>query len=178
MLFRNISFISLASISEGRMSVKRNFFLCGGALYFLCVVTQVQSQSTLQRLKLSQRIIATRLGKLRGVIVDFPAPSSLRDLDAYIGVHYGKLINNDDRFAFPRRLSEHWDITDTLHPGPLCPQSEAHSRTTSALYARDRKRYITKSNPLFDDCLYLNVFAPVQGKRKIMYPPANQISWT
>lgn len=147
------------------MSVKRNWLCCGIVLYFLCVSQIRLEESNLQRLKLSQRIITTRQGKYRGVIVEFPARSSLRDLDAYNGIHYGSFADDNHRFAYPRPLSVPWDIIDTLHPGPSCPQGPKKSEGKVDFRENgDRKRYALNNETIHEDCLYLNVFAPVQGK--------------
>lgn len=147
------------------MSVKRNWLCCGIVLYFLCVSQIRLEESNLQRLKLSQRIITTRLGKYRGVIVGFSERSSLRDLDAYIGVHYGSFVNDNRRFAYPRPMSEPWDIVDTLHPGPSCPQGPKKFQGKVDFRENgDRKRYALNNENNQEDCLYLNVYAPVQGK--------------
>lgn len=97
--------------------------------------------------------------------MEFPARSSLRDLDAYNGIHYGSFADDNHRFAYPRPLSVPWDIIDTLHPGPSCPQGPKKSQgKVDFIENGDRKRYALKNETIHEDCLYLNVFAPVQGK--------------
>lgn len=143
------------------MAVKRHLSCSGFLLYFLCV-SQIKLESKLQRLKLSPRIITTRLGKYRGVIVDLPSHSSLRDLDGYIGIHYSGLINKSDRFAIPRRVPGHEDIEDVFHSKPPCPQNNRKLQDVNI-----RKRFSMNSKALQEDCLFLNIYTPVQGK----HPP-------
>jgi carboxylesterase type B len=146
------------------MAVKRHLSRSGFLLYFLCV-TQIKLESKLQRRKLSPRIITTRLGKYRGVIVDFPSQSSLRDLDGYIGIHYSGLINNSDRFAVPRRLPGHEDIEDVFHSKPPCPYNDRKTQYDNVVNGNVRKRFSMNSKVLAEDCLFLNIYAPVQGKQ-------------
>ncbi|XP_048746448.2 neuroligin-4, X-linked-like isoform X5 [Ostrea edulis] len=138
------------------MAVKRHLSCSGFLLYFLCV-SQIKLESKLQRLKLSPRIITTRLGKYRGVIVDLPSHSSLRDLDGYIGIHYSGLINNSDRFAIPRCVPGHEDIEDVFHSKPPCPQNNRKLQDVNI-----RKRFSMNSKALQEDCLFLNIYTPVQ----------------
>ncbi|XP_061171372.1 neuroligin-4, X-linked-like isoform X1 [Saccostrea echinata] len=140
------------------MQVKKHLTWSGVFLYFLCV-SQIKMESKFQR-KLSPRIIVTGLGKYRGMIVDFPTHSSLRDLDAYIGIHYGTFINSSGRFSYSQRLSRHWDIMDTFHLRPPCPQD---NRKSGHIFSKDgRKGFLLASQELKEDCLYLNVYTPVK----------------
>lgn len=57
---------------------------------------------------LSNRIIITNYGKLRGVKVEFDDPS-LQTVEAYLGIQYASLHGGHLRFMPPTNPTERWD---------------------------------------------------------------------
>jgi para-nitrobenzyl esterase len=94
----------------------------------------------------SSSIVQTTYGKVRGVIRDGVA--------MHLGIHYGADTGGANRFLPPRPPARWTGVRDALKKGSPCPQA----RFFSGVFFEDR-------NPPSEDCLVLNVWSPVNGKR-------------
>ncbi|KAG8285125.1 hypothetical protein J6590_087184 [Homalodisca vitripennis] len=116
-------------------------------------------------LKYSTRVVRTKYGPLRGVIVQQPP------VEAFLGVPYATPPLGALRYMPP--------VTPSMWRTPrladsyssVCPQKAPHigNRTEALLeYPRGRLAYLEKLLPLLvnqsEDCLYLNIFVPRSGK--------------
>lgn len=129
------------------------------------------------------RVVTTRYGKLQGVVrtVDVttgggvgggPASRPSATVDTFLGVPYATPPVGSNRFG-PTRTPSPWDgvrLADAL--GPVCPQRLPDvSNETAALQRMPIGRlvYLKRLLPYLrnqsEDCLYLNIYAPSQGKR-------------
>lgn len=122
---------------------------------------------------MSTRIIQTRYGKLQGMILPMENQRHLKPVEVFLGIPYATPPVRSNRFS-PTRTPSPWDgvrIADT--PGPVCPQKLPDiSNETAALerMPKGRVEYLKRLLPYLknqsEDCLYLNIYTPVQGRSK------------
>uniref|UniRef100_A0A1B6L0Q2 Carboxylesterase type B domain-containing protein n=1 Tax=Graphocephala atropunctata TaxID=36148 RepID=A0A1B6L0Q2_9HEMI len=123
----------------------------------------------------SPRIVDTRQGQLKGTI------RTLRNLDpveVYLGIPYAAAPVGSQRFM-PPASPPPWSgvrIADSF--GPVCPQSFPPKPATTIPTGRwgymDRVRHFLSNQS--EDCLYLNVYAPVRDHGHSLWdkpPPSN-----
>lgn len=112
----------------------------------------------------SPRIVQTRQGLLQGTV------RTLRNLDpveVYLGVPYAAA---HQRFM-PPASPPPWPgtrVADTF--APVCPQSlpeRPHASVSSGRWAHlDRVRRLLSNQS--EDCLYLNIYAPIRGQSSVV----------
>ncbi len=133
---------------------------------------------------LSQRLVNTKYGTLRGTYVTFsPSQQSLssqinsitlQTIEAFLGVPYATPPIGSLRFM-PPVTPTHWRGTRLANKlSPVCPQripfsSIIMNNSTESLKRMPLQRfeYMRKLIPLLknqsEDCLYLNIFTPSVG---------------
>lgn len=121
--------------------------------------------------KISTRIVQTRYGRLQGLILPMDQYRYLKKIEVFLGVPYATPPVQSNRFS-PTRTPSPWEgvrVSDKL--GPVCPQKLPDiSNETAALekMPKGRLEYLKRLLPLLknqsEDCLYLNIYAPIQGK--------------
>ncbi|KAL1140298.1 hypothetical protein AAG570_000230 [Ranatra chinensis] len=121
-------------------------------------------------LSLSTRTIRTKYGELSGVMVT-PDSRHLGAVEVFRGVPYASPPTGSLRFM-PPVTGALWSgvkLADKF--GPVCPQRLPDIRNeTAALKTmpRGRLEYLKRLLPYLsnqsEDCLYLNIYAPAQGK--------------
>lgn len=135
-----------------------------------------QVNSKLIHTQVSSTVLETNFGKIRGLLVHFPK-TNLPSVEVYLGLQYASLIGGELRFMPPTTSAEKWDnIRVASNFKPVCPQ-RFFSRTGSEssekqflnrhpmpdikyqILRRVRSYAATQS----EECLYLNIFAPVRG---------------
>jgi carboxylesterase type B len=97
----------------------------------------------------------------------------LKPVEVFLGIPYATPPVRSNRFS-PTRTPSPWDgvrIADTH--GPVCPQKLPDiSNETAALekMPKGRVEYLKRLLPYLrnqsEDCLYLNIYTPVQGRSK------------
>ncbi|KAK5647063.1 hypothetical protein RI129_005527 [Pyrocoelia pectoralis] len=121
--------------------------------------------------KISTRIVQTRYGRLQGLILPLDQYRYLKPVEVFLGVPYATPPVMSNRFS-PTRTPSPWNgVRVSDKHGPVCPQKLPDiSNETAALerMPKGRLEYLKRLLPLLknqsEDCLYLNIFAPVQGK--------------
>lgn len=120
------------------------------------------------------RIISTRYGKLQGVVKrlnENGAYKHLKPIEMYLGVPYATSPTGPNRFS-PTRTPEPWDgIKFVGKFSPVCPQklpplgdaASAMERMPRGRYEH-LKRLLPHLQNQSEDCLYLNIYTPLQGK--------------
>jgi len=133
--------------------------------------------------QLSQRIVTTRYGQQRGILVTLPVSpgvSPLPPVEAYLGVDYGSLLGGELRFMPPTSPVTRWDgVRAALKFRPVCPQ-HVPIALTAPLNGDDntwrngnemphrRVEQLKRLKPFLErqneECLSLNIYVPVIGK--------------
>jgi len=117
--------------------------------------------------QMSRRVVITRYGLLRGILIDLPEPT-LPPVEAYLGLEYGSLLGGELRFLPPTSPMTRWDgVRTALKFKPVCPQplpdlSDVAKRAPATVVDRLR-RIVPFLEQQQEDCLYLNVYVPVRG---------------
>jgi len=107
--------------------------------------------------QMSQRIINTNHGRLRGLLITLPN-QTLPPVEAYLGLEYASLRGRELRFMPPTVSRTHpWDgVRTALKFRPICPQTVPAHLMTERL-----RRILPFLEPQQEDCLYLNVYVPL-----------------
>lgn len=129
-----------------------------------------QSLHTGRHVSLSPRLVRTRYGELRGVLINLSS-RGLGDAEAFLGIPYAAPPIGNQRFMPPGSPSS-WrstKIADKL--GAVCPQKLPDIQNeTEALGRMSRIRFmqLKKIIPYLknqsEDCLHLNIYTPAAGK--------------
>ena len=107
--------------------------------------------------QMSQRVINTAHGRLRGLLITLPN-RTLPPVEAYLGLEYASLRGRELRFMPPTvARSGPWSgVRTALKFRPICPQ------TVPTHIASDRLgRILPFLEPQQEDCLHLNVYVPL-----------------
>ncbi|KAJ2944052.1 hypothetical protein O0L34_g8386 [Tuta absoluta] len=121
------------------------------------------------KFKISSRIVQTKYGKLQGIVLAMDEHRYLSPLEVFLGVPYATPPVGSNRFS-PTRTPSPWDgVRVSDRPGPSCPQKLPDlddERTMLEKMPKGRLEYLKRLMPYLknqsEDCLYLNVFAPLQ----------------
>ncbi|XP_070143189.1 neuroligin 4-like isoform X3 [Drosophila kikkawai] len=120
--------------------------------------------------RLGHRIVQTRYGRLHGLILPLDSFRFLRSVEVFLGVPYATPPTKQNRFS-PTRAPAPWDgirISDKY--SPVCPQRLPNIQNETAALEKmpkGRLEYLKRLLPFLEnqseDCLYLNVFSPVNA---------------
>ncbi|GFN74019.1 hypothetical protein PoB_000052500 [Plakobranchus ocellatus] len=127
---------------------------------------------------LSERVMTTRYGKVRGVLVEFPN-QHLKPVEAYFGLRYADLDEGAMRFMPPKNPKEQWNkIRVAFKHQPVCPQPTRHEREYSQNVPEGRATHLRNITPFLtemrEDCLTLNLYVPITGEYDVTL--SNKIS--
>lgn len=130
------------------------------------VLLYVLSLTNLSGGKTLTRIVQTKYGRLQGFLR--PLPSPLKPIEVFLGVPYATPPIGNNRFS-PTRTPSPWSgvrMADAF--SPACPQHLPRlDNETLENMPRQRLELIRRLFPLLknysEDCLFLNIYAPVQG---------------
>ncbi|XP_063708725.1 neuroligin-1-like [Culicoides brevitarsis] len=149
-----------------RVVVKSQFssftFNFGSLLYILVFVIELSEPAV----KYSSRIVETRNGRVRGIIVDLER-KRLEAVEVFRGIPYGVV---PQRFHAARD-HDGWNGTLVADKfGAVCPQMFPHMQNKTAALLRmsslrydHLKRLIPDLQHQAEDCLNLNVYVPSRG---------------
>lgn len=130
------------------------------------------------KFKISSRIVQTKYGKLQGIVLAMDEHRYLSPLEVFLGVPYATPPVGSNRFS-PTRTPSPWDgVRVSDRPGPACPQKVPDvddERTILEKMPKGRLEYLKRLIPYLknqsEDCLYLNIFAPLQmDETKVALP--------
>ncbi|XP_042225437.1 neuroligin-1-like [Homarus americanus] len=123
---------------------------------------------------LSPRMVRTKYGTLRGLIVNLGV-QRLGDAEVFLSVPYASPPIGNLRFMPPGSPSPWREVKIVDHLGPVCPQRLPDIRNeTEALkkMSRGRYQYLRRLLPYLrnqsEDCLYLNIYTPAGGSEEEM----------
>lgn len=131
---------------------------------FVIVFIEVLKVSSYENGRKFTREVHIKQGRVRGLIVEPRWNHALTGVEQYLGLPYAAAPVGEMRFMPPGSAPQ-WDgirYADT--PGPVCPQQFPDVQKMNVDYQekfnRLRQQLINQS----EDCLYLNIYAPKQGK--------------
>jgi neuroligin len=123
---------------------------------------------------ISSRVVRTKYGDIRGFIVT-PESRYLEAVEVFRGVPYASPPIGSLRFMPPVSGAQWSGVKIAEEFSPVCPQVLPDIRNETAVLKRiskGRLEYLKRILPFLtnqsEDCLYLNIYAPAQGK--IHYP--------
>jgi carboxylesterase type B len=134
-------------------------FACG---FIVCVAGQM-------RPSLNARIVRTKQGSVKGVLV-IPSNRELQPVEAFLGLPYASPPVGPLRFMSPVSPLP-WNGVRLMDKyAPACPQTlpdVSNEREALRFVTRGRLQYLRRLLPYLrnqsEDCLYLNIYAPVTG---------------
>ncbi|KAL8625564.1 hypothetical protein ACOMHN_014652 [Nucella lapillus] len=117
------------------------------------------------RKQMSRRVITTRYGKVRGILVEFPN-RHLKPVEAFFGLKYADLEKGNMRFMPPKNPKEQWTkIRAAIQQRPSCPQLTRHEREYEQALPEGRVAHLRNITPFLtdqiEDCLTLNLYVPI-----------------
>nr|KAG5687437.1 hypothetical protein BaRGS_031765 [Batillaria attramentaria] len=115
--------------------------------------------------QMSHRVITTRYGKVRGILVEFPN-RHLKPVEAYLGLRYADLERGNMRFMPPKNPKEQWNgVLAAVEQKPVCPQLTRHEREYQHVLPEGRAAHLRNITPFLteqtEDCLTLNLYVPI-----------------
>lgn len=134
-----------------------------------CLLTCVIAQLTPT---LSARVVRTKQGAVKGVLV-IPSNRDLQPVEAFLGLPYAAPPVGALRFMPPVSPLP-WNGVRLMDKfAPACPQTLPdvnNEREALRHVSRGRLQYLRRLLPYLrnqsEDCLYLNIYAPVVGKSR------------
>lgn len=118
---------------------------------------------------LSARIVRTKQGSIKGVLV-IPSNRELQPVEAFLGVPYASPPVGALRFMPPVSPLPWNGVRFMDKYAPACPQTlpdVSNEREALRFVTRGRLQYLRRLLPYLrnqsEDCLYLNIYAPVTG---------------
>ncbi|XP_065354913.1 uncharacterized protein Nlg4 [Calliphora vicina] len=159
---------------------QRRWHSLTATLILFCLSALIQSSPALniqasksdiyKNLRLGHRIVQTRYGRLHGLILPLDNYRFLRSVEVFLGVPYATPPTKQNRFS-PTRAPAPWDgirISDTY--SPVCPQRLPNIQNETAALEKmpkGRLEYLKRLLPHLEnqseDCLYLNIFSPINA---------------
>jgi neuroligin len=144
------------------------------AAFFRWILTIAWVQSALAKVfptQVSQRIVYTQYGPLRGILVTLPN-THLQDVEAYYGLQYASLLSGDLRFMPPTSPMDKWDQPRlAMKFKPVCPQRLPNLAALQNKIPFGRVEHFQRLIPFLEDqaeeCLNLNLYVPT-GKARWM----------
>lgn len=94
------------------------------------------------------RVVTTTSGAVRGIT----RATTTGSVNAFLGIPFAEPPIGELRFKKPVPKKPWEGVLNTTALPPMCPQSPAH---VNAYFE------VTEADPMSEDCLFLNVFAPV-----------------
>ena len=121
--------------------------------------------------QMSQRIVTTQYGRLRGLLVTLPSPG-LPQVEAYLGIEYASLLGSELRFMPPTSPVGKWDdVRSAIKFKAACPQRLPNLDTLETQIPLEKVERIRRLLPFMErqqeDCLNLNIYVPVSGTNQL-----------
>lgn len=137
--------------------------ICSFALYsrVVCYTSQVISHSSPSPQRYTQPPIVIKQGMLQGVVVE---PRGIRGCEQYLGIPYAAPPVGELRFMPPGSAPPWTNILFADSLGPVCPQRMPDMKGMSSDRKEKFKRLSHYLSNQSEDCLYLNIYAPIRGK--------------
>jgi len=118
---------------------------------------------------LNARVVKTKQGSVKGVLV-IPSNRDLQPVEAFLGIPYASPPVSALRFMPPISPMPWHGVRLMDKYGPACPQTlpdVSNEKEALRFVTRGRLQYLRRLLPYLrnqsEDCLYLNIYAPVTG---------------
>ncbi|KAJ3633486.1 hypothetical protein MTP99_010430 [Tenebrio molitor] len=156
----------LRTLLSRQLSSVSAFFCAMWVIVVVILVEDSGAGASLLVHKYSTRVVRTKYGPLRGVMIHINPP-----VEAFLGVPYATPPVGSLRYMPPVTPSiwKNTRLADRF--GAVCPQRppDIGNRSEALLeFPRGRLLYLEKLLPLLanesEDCLYLNLYVPRTGK--------------
>ncbi|XP_050744712.1 neuroligin 4-like isoform X2 [Drosophila biarmipes] len=157
-------------MGEGQLLLLLRLLLLPTVLWGCLHCAEASTADIYKGARLGHRIVQTRYGRLHGLILPLDSFRFLRSVEVFLGVPYATPPTKQNRFS-PTRAPAPWDgirISDKY--SPVCPQRLPNIQNETAALEKmpkGRLEYLKRLLPFLEnqseDCLYLNVFSPVNA---------------
>lgn len=130
----------------------------------MLMLSTIYDNGDMHYIKKFTRNISIKQGVLQGIVVEPRVNRALPLVEQYLGIPYAAPPVGELRFM-PSGSAPSWFGTKYADSfGPVCPQNFPNVELMSAErreYFERLKEYLQNQS---EDCLYLNIYAPFQGK--------------
>ncbi|XP_061171369.1 neuroligin-2-like isoform X2 [Saccostrea echinata] len=145
------------------MDVMDSVLLIAG---FVILITHDSCLSEVYVKEAGQRIVEIKQGQVRGRVIGYPKDPTFKEVEEFAGIRYASLRGGRTRFMPPASVVRKWQyVHDASHVSEVCPQSR---RPPSPRYPEGHREQIRRrmfhTNYSQEDCLTLNLYAPIQEK--------------
>ncbi|ESN98334.1 hypothetical protein HELRODRAFT_127337, partial [Helobdella robusta] len=114
------------------------------------------------------RVVATKYGKMRGLLITSQHGMKMEPVEAYLGLEYASLLDGQLRFMPPNPPTVYWsDIKMAVRYKPVCPQPildpgrmKMEGRGWNEWFLERYKKLVDSLKAQQEECLYLNVYTP------------------
>lgn len=132
---------------------------------FVILITHDSCLSEVYVKEVGQRIVEIKQGQVRGRVVGYPKDPTFKQVEQFAGVRYASLRGGRTRFMPPASVVRKWQyVHDASYVSEVCPQSRKPPSLRFPEGHREQiRRRMFHTNYSQEDCLTLNLVAPIQG---------------
>lgn len=132
---------------------------------FVILITHDSCLSEVYVKEVGQRIVEIKQGQVRGRVVGYPKDPTFKQVEQFAGVRYASLRSGRTRFMPPASVVRKWQhVYDASFVSEVCPQSRKPPSLRFPEGHREQiRRRMFHTNYSQEDCLTLNLVAPIRG---------------
>ena len=131
----------------------------------IILITRNSCLSEVYVKEIGQRIVDIKQGQVRGRVIGYPKDPTFKQVEQFAGLRYASLRSGRTRFMPPASVVRKWQyVHDASYVSEVCPQSRQPPSLRFPEGHREQiRRRMFHTNKSQEDCLTLNVFAPIRG---------------
>ncbi|XP_046988151.1 neuroligin-3-like [Schistocerca americana] len=114
------------------------------------------------------REVRIKQGWLQGLVMELQSPN-LGPVDAFLGVPYALAPVGSKRFVPPSAPPPWEGLREAFSYAPVCPQRPPNMQDVSDERYNYLKRLLPYLSNTSEDCLYLNIYVPQQGRHALSH---------
>lgn len=132
---------------------------------FVILITHDSCLSEVYVKEVGQRIVEIKQGQVRGRVIGYPKDPTFKQVEQFAGVRYASLRGGRTRFMPPASVVRKWQhVHDASFVSEVCPQSRKPPSLRFPEGHREQiRRRMFHTNYSQEDCLTLNLVAPIRG---------------